>query len=232
MKKAILYIMAIAAMLVFVSGHAFAQEKKTFGNTGFSVVEAGWGMYITISQGSSYSVEVEADKRDMEVLKVKQSGSSLEFYIDKSNYRKHGDVIITIKMPVLTGISLSGGSHGKISMNIASKSFDGELSGGAELKGSLQCGNISLDCSGGSVVTLNGKGKNLSVEASGGSVFNLKDFSVYDVNADLSGGSSIAVTANGTISSDQSGGSHITYYGKAKMGSNDFSGGSGISKGN
>jgi hypothetical protein len=224
--------MAIAALLIFISGNARAQEKKKYDFSGFSKVGVGFGMYVTVSQGSSYSVEVEGDKRDLEVLKLKQNGTSLNFGFDKSNYRKHEDIKITIKMPVLTGISLSGGAHGRINMNISSKTFEGDLSGGAELTGNLQCGNISFDGSGGCTVTLKGTGKNLSVDGSGGSVFNLKDFSVYNVDADLSGGSNVTITANGTISSEQSGGCHITYYGKAKMGHNDFSGGSGISKGN
>jgi hypothetical protein len=231
MKKILLFILAIAAVIVFMNDHTAAQEKKTYNYTDFSQVSVGWGMHISVSQGSGYFIEVEADKRDFEVLRVVKKGNTLDFTIDKSNYRKRSDINITVKMPVLSGISLSGGSICKINMNIASKDFEGEFSGGSELKGTLQCGNISFDCSGGSTITLNGKGKNLNADGSGGSIFNLKDFTVNDINADLSGGSSVTITTNGTINSEQSGGSQLVYYGKAKMGHTDFSGGSGISKG-
>jgi hypothetical protein len=88
-----------------------------------------------------------------------------------------------------------------------------------------------LELSGGSWVEISGNGKNLSVDGSGGSNFKLKNFSVENVNAELSGGSQVVITMNGELNTDQSGGSHLTYYGKASIGNTDFSGGSGVSKG-
>ncbi|MFO7445991.1 MAG: head GIN domain-containing protein [Ignavibacteriaceae bacterium] len=231
MKKTIFYILTAAAVFVFLSDRLFAQEKRTYNFTDFTGVDAGWGMLISISQGSTYSIEVEADDRDFRVLEVEKKGNVLRFSIDKWSYRKYDDIRIKIKMPVLTELDLSGGSRCRINMNIASKDFSAELSGGAELEGDLTCGDINLGLSGGSVVKFTGKGENLLAKGSGGSVFKLKSFSVRDVDADLSGGSSVSVTMNGTINSDQSGGSNIVYYGKARMGNNDFSGGSGISSG-
>lgn len=232
MKRLLLFLLTAAALVIFLNDHISAQEKKKYDFDDFSKVSVGWGMYVNIVQGSDYSIEVEADSRDMNVLKVEKKGSSLKFYIDKSNFRKHDDINIRIKMPALTGLKLSGGSIGTISMNIASKDFAADLSGGAELKGELQCGDASFECSGGSTVTIKGKAGNLSTDGSGGSEYNLKGFSVKDVNANLSGGSSLTVTTNGTINSDQSGGSEIVYYGNARIGNTDFSGGSGITKGN
>jgi hypothetical protein len=231
MKRLLLFVLTAAALVVFLNDHISAQVKKKFDFSDFSKVSAGWGMYVNVSQGSEYNIEVEADSRDLEVLKVEKKKNTLKFFIDKSNYRKHGDININIKMPVLTDLKLSGGSHGIINMNIASKDFEADLSGGAELKGELQCGDISFECSGGSTVTLKGKANNLSARGSGGSEYDLKNFPVKDVNADLSGGSNLTVTSNGTINSDQDGGSEIVYYGNAKIGKTDFSGGSGITRG-
>lgn len=232
MKKLLLFVLTAAALVVFISDHISAQEKKTFDFNDFSKVNVGWGMYVTIIQGSDYNIEVEADSRDLDALKVEKKNTSVRFSFDKSNYKKHDDINIKIKMPALTGLKLSGGSQGSINMNIASKDFEADLSGGAELQGELQCGDVSFECSGGSTVTLKGKAGNLSTDGSGGSEYNLKNFSVNDINANLSGGSSLTVTTNGTINSDQSGGSEIVYYGNAKIGNTDFSGGSGITKGN
>jgi hypothetical protein len=231
MKRLLLLVLTITAVVVFFNDHLAAQGKRTYDFSDFSKVSAGWGMLINVTQGSNYFIEVEADQRDLAELKVEKKGSTLRFYIDKSGYRKRDDIKITVKMPALTGLNLSGGAEGKINMNIASKDFVGDLSGGAEIKGDLQCGNVSFQCSGGSTVMLKGKGNNLAVEGSGGSEFHLKNFPVKDIEADLSGGSSLTVTTNGTINSDQSGGSEIVFYGNAKMGHNDFSGGSGITRG-
>ena len=187
-------------------------------------------MLLKIDQSSSYSIEINAEKEDFEYLKVEKKGSTLEIYIDKNNYRKHGDIKVIIQLPALKGLALSGGAQGKISMDVKDD-FEGELSGGAEITGNLSCADINLEVSGGSVVSLSGNGTNLTADASGGSIYHLKDFSVKNVNVDLSGGSRLEIQMNGTLNIDASGGSRVVYYGNAKMGSTDFSGGSGVSRG-
>jgi hypothetical protein len=99
------------------------------------------------------------------------------------------------------------------------------------LGGELTCGNASFDVSGGGKVRLSGEGANLNIEGSGGAMFRLKEFSVKNVNADLSGGTHATININGTLNTDQSGGSRIVYYGNMNLGNTDFSGGSGINKG-
>jgi hypothetical protein len=222
------------AMSIILAGTAsiFSADRTTkkYDYKDFSKVEAGSGMLLDINKSSSYSITVNADEEDFEYLKVEKSGNTLRFYIDKNNYHRHGVIRISINLPSLTGIGLSGGAQGKLSMN-TEENFDGELSGGAEISGSLSCRDINLEISGGSVVNLSGKAADLTADASGGSIYHLKDFSVKNVNVDLSGGSRLETTMNGTLDVNASGGSRVVYYGNAKPGSTDFSGGSGISQG-
>ncbi len=230
MKKYFTFIIALFICLL-ISNSASAQQSKKYDYRDFTKVEAGWGMELKITQSDNYYIEVEADQKDFEYLKVEKHGSSLKFYIDKNSYRKRGDIDITIKMPALTGLDLSGGAEANIDMNISSKEFECELSGGAQLNGNLKCGDISLSSSGGGTTKLSGSGDNLNVDGSGGSEFKLKDFSVKDVNAEFSGGSELTVNMNGNLSSDQSGGSSIVYYGNANSVSSHSSGGSSVRKG-
>jgi hypothetical protein len=63
-------------------------------------------------------------------------------------------------------------------------------------------------------------------------LFDLRDFSVGNVESDLSGGSrSYNITMDGMLNTSQSGGSQIVFYGTAKIGRTSFSGGSGVTKG-
>lgn len=230
MLRFIKFTLSAVVLLSFI---AFGQgrETKTFNYKDFSRVSVGWGMHIKIIQSDTYKIEVEANQNDFNYLVVKKSGEKLRFYISKNNYHKKGKIQINISMPELTGIGLSGGSTGEVQMNISSKTFEGGLSGGSELKGNLKCGNVEFSLSGGSTIKIEGTGKNVKVEGSGGSIFNMKNFSVNNVDAELSGGSSVKITMNGELNTSQSGGSSITYYGNAKMGDTSFSGGSGVSKG-
>ena len=223
----------LLVVIIFFASYSIVngQVTKNYDFTDFNAVNVGYGMKVDISQSDSYSILVEADERDFKYLKVEKEGSELEFYIDKNNYRRRSEINIKITMPALTEINLSGGSIGKISMDVASENFDCDLSGGAILEGSLRCANIDIDLSGGSQLTLKGNGRNAEIDGSGGAIFHLKDFSIKDADISLSGGSIVSIDMNGTLNASQSGGSQITYYGKADIGSTSFSGGSGITKG-
>lgn len=225
----ILYLSLPVLFLAF--SFASAQETRKFDYKDFNTVEAGYGMHVQITQASNYSIEVKASKRDFEHLKVEKHGGTLSFTMKGWFNHRQDDITITITMPKLTGISLSGGSKGIITMSNPSDNFEGELSGGAKLKGTLKCANASFELSGGSWVSLQGNGNNLKVDGSGGSSFKLKDFKVNNVNTELSGGSEAEVNMNGRLNADQSGGSRVVYYGNATMGTTDLSGGASVSKG-
>lgn len=224
-------LLAFFISLVFVGGVSLGTEiTKKYDFKDFTGVSVSHGMNVTISQSDSYSVEVSAEEDDLEKLKVEQDGESLNFTVLKDRYRFKEAVRINIKMPLLTAVQLSGGSDGNITMNI-SESFSASLSGGSNLEGELNCGDILLALSGGSEVTLNGKAADAGIAGSGSSSFKLKEFSVRNINSQLSGGSDVEISMNGTLNTVQSGGSNLTYYGEADLEDTLFSGGSGVEKG-
>ncbi len=230
-------LLLVAASVLFFSRMIFAYDvvTKTYDFKDFSVVEASSGMVLNVTQSNTYSVEVKIDNDDLKYFRAEQKGNKVEFYLKSSFFsffgHRHGRIEINIKMPALTGVGLNGGASGNITMDVPSKYFSSELSGGAKLHGNLTCGNAKFDLSGGSRVSLSGKGNDLKIAGSGGCTFELKDFSVNNVDTDLSGGTHATVTMNGTLNAEQSGGSRLTYYGKATLGNTDFSGGSGVSRG-
>ena len=226
------FIKLIALLFFFSLSSSFAGDRtQSYDYKGFQYVSVGYGMEIDISQSDNYSIKVSADERDFQFLKVEKDGEELKFYIDKNNYHKKGEINIKITMPVLTEINLSGGSIGNIDMNVSSKDFNCDLSGGAILNGDLQCADIEIELSGGSQVTLKGSGKNTEIDGSGGSIFQLKDFKVNNADVSLSGGSQCSIYMNGSLNANQNGGSQLTYYGRADIRNTSFSGGSGIRKG-
>ena len=233
MKKSSLFLLMPMFLLVALSSTSFGRDNRNFSNKDFTAIEIGSGMHLNVTQSDSYSIEAVGDKDDLNDLDVEQSGDVLKIRFKSSffGFGRHHRVDFNIQMPQLTRLDLSGGAKGNIKMDVASKKFSTGLSGGSQLEGNLKCGNISMELSGGSRAGLNGAGSNLKIEGSGGSKFRLKDFSSVDVDVELSGGSQATINMNGTLDADLSGGSHIYYYGKIELGSTDFSGGSGISKG-
>ena len=236
MKRSILpVLMFFFFSLISVNTFGLDKVTKSYSFKDFSSIDVSSGMYLSVTQSESFSIEIKAEEKDFKDLEVVKKGSKLEVYFKKGffnfGFKRHGKVEIYIKMPVLKGLDLSGGAHGNIEMKNSSVPFSADMSGGAYLEGSLTCGNVSLDISGGSKVNLKGKGYNLKLEGSGGCTYLMKDFSVNNVDADLSGGSHAAITMNGTLNADLNGGSRLVYYGNMTLGHTDFSGGSGVSKG-
>jgi hypothetical protein len=229
--KNIVSVLTVTAILFFVTLNSviYCQSSKKYDYKDFNSVSVGWGMHIKVTQSSSYFIEIKGDEADLKVIKVEKSGDEVKFYVPRNNYRMHDEVNITVNLPELTELGLSGGSEGDISMDIKSKPFKSHLSGGSRLsKGTLNCGNSEFELSGGSYIKLNGKCGDLNISGSGGSIFELKDFAAKDVECSLSGGSQAKVKMDGTLNTEQSGGSMLTYYGNAKIRHTDFSGGSGI----
>ncbi len=209
-------------------------ETRDLHFSGFTGVSVGWGMDVDITQGPDFRVQVIGDSRDLDELRVEKEGDVLTFSHKSrwGGWNRHGKVGANIVMPALTSLDLSGGSEGRISMDVASKSFSADLSGGSELKGQLRCRDVRLSISGGSELHLAGQGGNLTIDGSGGSTCDTREFLVQNVNSELSGGSNATINMDGELNADQSGGSEIVYYGKATLGRTDSNGGSGIRKGN
>ncbi len=234
MNKEFKTLYVFIVFLIFSAVSVFAQTNtRNYNFTDFNYVSVGSGIKVMINQSNNFKIDIKADQKDLDELQVEKKGDKLVigFKHHLFNFSRHGEVEATIEMPELLGIDLSGGAMGVINMNESTKNFEVDLSGGAQLGGTLNCGNISMDLSGGSIVKLEGNAGNLSLDGSGGSIFKLKGLSVKDVSADLSGGSQVTITMNGTLNSEQSGGSNLTYYGNAEMGDTDFSGGSSVNKG-
>lgn len=232
MKKNTFVSLIIVILISFIfQTTSYGDITKKYNFKDFSSVLVGWGMHLKVIQSNDYSIELKGDEEDIRNIKVDKSGEKLRFFVPKRHYRMNDEVYITISMPELTELGLSGGSIGDITMDVKSKSFDAGLSGGSSMKGKLNCGNINLSLSGGSIANISGKGNDITIEGSGGSIFKLRNFSVHNVDADLSGGSHVTIDMNGVLNTDQSGGSHLTYYGNARIGDTDFSGGSFVEQG-
>jgi hypothetical protein len=226
-------LLALPFFVCVLSGTALA-ETRTFPFTDFTEVSVGGGMHLEVTQSPSYSIQVTADSDDMEHLKVDKKGDMLSFSMQRESgwWHHRGRISVSISMPLLSRLELSGGAEGQITMDTSGRSFYADMSGGSSLEGNLKCGDADFGLSGGAEVRVTGTGNNLKLDGSGGSEFHLRDFAVTNVNSDLSGGSEATVNMDGVLRASQSGGSEITYYGKATVEESDSSGGSKIRKGN
>jgi hypothetical protein len=105
-----------------------------------------------------------------------------------------------------------------------------KLSGGSEASGNIKMDNGSFDLSGASWLELEGSAGDISIDGSGGSEISLADFPVTNAGISLSSGSSAIVSLNGRMDLDLSGASEVEYIGSPKLGSINMSGGSTVNQ--
>jgi hypothetical protein len=230
-RKLIFAVLVLIAAILYSTKLSAQEIVKTYDNKDFNSVSLSHAMNCQLTQSDKYSIEIKADEEDFEYLKVEQKGNSIRIYIDKNNYSSDSEIKVKITMPELTDLNLSGASKVKLTMNVPGKNFSSKLSGSSYIEGSLTSGDIDISLSGSSKVKLNGKADDLDLHASGSSSLKLKDFAVKNADVQLSGSSLAELNLNGKLNTRQSGNSQIIYYGKADLGSTNFSGSSGIKKG-
>jgi hypothetical protein len=92
-----------------------------------------------------------------------------------------------------------------------------DVSGGSVVTATGLNGDLTLDASGGSAVTLIGESERLVINASGGSVVTSIGFTTRDIEVEASGGTVATIFASGTVTGSASGGSVVTILGGATV---------------
>lgn len=198
--------------------------------SGFTGIEARDGFELEVTMAEEFSIEITADDNVHEYIVVEKSGDTLVIRLQGTRFYNSVTLRAAVTMPSLYRVELSGGSQADIDGFSSAHDFRVALSGGSQLNGDLDAGDVTLELSGGSQVELSGTADDLVVDGSGGSQFNLDDLPVDDASISLSGGSRANINVSGTLNTELSGGSRVVYDGSPALGDIELSGDSSISK--
>ncbi len=209
--------------IVFLTTSLQAQKWEKDGNTksedrtvsSFTKVSISGGIDLTIAQGNSKTVKVEASENVIDNLMTEVKNGELRIYFDKNVRRvKKANVFITVNN--LENISASGGSDVESKGDLKFDNLAIYASGGSDIQLDLEVENLECHTSGGSDVDLDGSAETLDLNASGGSDFNGYNFKVKEVKVSASGGSDSNVYASESIEVSASGSSDVNFKGNPK----------------
>ncbi|HXB34263.1 MAG TPA: head GIN domain-containing protein [Puia sp.] len=225
------------AVFILAGVTAIAQNPKVINDpnaqkrtaSGFHGVQVGGGIDLYLSQSGDEAVAVSAsdpEYRDRIVTEV-QDGI-LHIYLDDKWHWGWGNRKLKayVSCKTLDELRASGGSDVYIDETIKSQKLEVHLSGGSDLHGKLEIGELTVGQSGGADVYVSGTAAQLNVHASGGSDFHGYDLAVDNCQASASGGSDVYITVNKQLDASASGGSDIHYKGNGSV-RESHSGGSG-----
>jgi hypothetical protein len=225
---------------------------QTYDFTGFTGVDAGSALQLEVTAGDTYSVTITAGQNLFDHIRVVKSGSILKIYTEGwsinwwwGNYTPK----VTITMPVLETIYISGAADGtvtgfksdkdlslkasgasKLNLDMDTGFFTADISGASNVNGRLNASSSDITISGASDINLSGSGGNIKLSGSGASTASLRYFTVDDADVELSGASNGSVDVSGRLDVDLSGASDLNYYGNPTMGNIRTTGASDLNK--
>jgi hypothetical protein len=208
-------------------------QKRTVGDFHGIAIHSGIDLYL--SQGGDEAVAVSAsdpEYRDRIVTEV-QDGI-LHIYLDDKWHWNGGwgnrKLKAYVSCKVLDQLTASGGSDVFIDETLKSQKLELHLSGGSDLHGKLEVGELTIGQSGGADVYISGSASQLFVHVSGGSDFHGYELAVDDCHAQASGGSDVYVTVNKQLDASASGGSDIHYKGTGSVHESHTSGSGSVTR--
>lgn len=224
MKKLTLVVFtaALSISLILAGGCGFGRFSKLKGVqgsgtakierrevSGFSKIEAGGAVNLTIRTQNDFDVSIEADDNLLRYIKTEVDGDTLKIYSEGSISTKN-NINVKILMPEIKSLNVSGASAAVVS-NVKTES-------------------VELTASGASKIKIDGSAKDLESDASGSSKIDAENLTVENAEAETSGASSSTISASNDLKLDASGASSIYYTGEPKNIKQNSSGASSIKR--
>lgn len=199
------------------SGNVITQTREVSDFTG---IEVNYPAQVTVTQGKTASVEIEAEDNVLPGLKTLVRGNTLEISYKTENGR-HVNPTKTVKITIVVKNikEVEFNSAGELILNnIETDSLDISLSGAGSLKvNDLAAKNFRVDMSGAGSMIANGKADDLRLTISGFGSFNGKDLHSKTANVNLSGAGSATVWVDNELDANVSGVGSVNYYGSPSV---------------
>ena len=176
--------------------------EKSFDFTGFDKIEVVGVYNMDVEVGGDFSIETSGREKDMNKMDVYVEDGVLVLATDENKKRRgwrgnnNRGIDITITMPSLDGIEITGIGNGEIN-GINADDFDIEVAGIGAME-------------------LNGKCDTLNADYAGMGELNARGLKCNDVTVDMSGMGSASVYASDSVDADMSGMGSIDVYGNPK----------------
>lgn len=195
------------------SGNVITQTREV---SDFTSIEMDYPAQVTVTQGESISVEIEAEDNVLPGLQTRVRNNTLEIYYQADDGKYvNATKAIRINIVVKDLKEVNFGSAGELTLNdIQTDDLDISLSGAGNLKvNDLIATNFSVDLSGAGSMSASGEADDFNLNISGFGSFNGKDLHTMTANVDISGAGSATLWVEDDLDASVSGVGSVNYYG-------------------
>jgi hypothetical protein len=186
----------------------------------FHAIDLDYPAQVSVTQGKSVSVEIEADDNLLPGLQTRVRNGTLEiFYESESgdwvNPSKTVKIMIVVKDLDLVDIHNAGDINLE---GIASDALRMDVSGAGNLElNDIDVKDLSVDLSGAGNVVASGSADDFNLSISGFGNFNGKDLHSKTANVNMSGAGSATVWVDDELDASISGAGSVNYYGSPEV---------------
>ena len=175
----------------------------------FTRLEVGAGIQVDLAIGAAGPLRVTAQANVLPAIETSVSGDTLRIAADR-DFTTTAPVTVTVTVPVLDAVSLSGGAQARIE--------------------GVSASTLGLGVNGGARATVLGSVGSVVLDADGGSTVDLRGLAAGTADVRLAGGATATVSATSRVSGSASGGAHLVVLGNAAL-DVQASGGAEVSRG-
>jgi len=207
-------------------------KEETYEVTEFDEVDLGSNFDALIIPSEKFKITANGVERDINDLHVRVVNRTLKINYTNGSWlgrigrdRMH----ITIEMPTIRSIDLSGACKAKIEDFGKISKLEADLSGAADLTLDIKITDLDAELSGASNLTVNNLCDILTADVSGASKINAFDADALEADLELSGASKVNLSVSKKLVVEASGASTVYYRGEPTI-KKDLSGSSKVIK--
>jgi hypothetical protein len=199
------------------SGNITTETRKV---SGVDSIDLEYPAVVTIEQGETESVKIEADDNLLPDIQTQMKGNTLDIFYKRTN-NTHviptKPVLITIVVKELKDVEFS--SAGELKINeLKSDDLSVDLNGAGNLDlNEVNLKKLSVNLSGAGSMKASGTADELEVRISGFGDFKGADLHSKTVSASISGAGSATVWADEKLDAAISGAGSVNYYGSPSV---------------
>ncbi len=188
-------------------------STRTFTVDSFDEVDVTGAMIVRIEPGDVFRVVADGNQKDLDQLRVDVDGRTLKVSPNSKglfNFNSGSNVRVTITMPKIEGLNLTGASRAQVSGFSPFNKLEVDLTGASTALIDVNVERLDVDLTGASKVRLQGKTDELKGSMTGASLINAKGMTINKADVRASGASRGILGQVNELEENTSGASSIT----------------------
>jgi phage shock protein PspC (stress-responsive transcriptional regulator) len=207
--------------------------KQSYQEKGFEAIKLSGAIYTEIKQGVSFKIEIDGKEKDVRDMRVYKQGNTLVIEPKNNflNWKSRDRINVSIEMPDLKELKMSGATSGIVKGFSSRHDFDIEISGAsrATISG-LAAAQIEADVTGAGKLTLIGMADMLKADLGGAGKLRAYGLRADNAKVDASGAASVEIKTLKGLTATSTGASNIKYRGGATNNKIETSGAGSVEK--